>query len=59
MESLHCLEGIDSSKVVGGLVIKKKPANNDRSHIFKKPEHIVKPSVLGLDKLAAEKVSYY
>ena len=50
--SVHRLEGI-SADAVGGLIIKKKPAVAD-GPVFKKPE--VKPSLLGLDKLAALKV---
>ena len=49
---VHRLEGI-SDDAVGGLVIKKKSSVSN-GPIFKKPE--AKPSLLGLDKLAAEKV---
>ena len=52
---IHRLEGI-SSDTVGGLIIKKKSAVTD-GPVFKKPE--VKPSLLGLDKLAASKVLLY
>ena len=51
-ESIHRLEGIGDN-VVGGLIIKKKPAVTD-GPVFKKPES--KQSLLGLDRLADIKV---
>ena len=51
------LEGLDSSKSKGGLIIRKKPTKSDdgsdqNTGGFKLPSG---PSLLGLDKLAAVK----
>lgn len=51
--SVHMLEG--SSGGAGGLIIMKKgPAGESNGHSFKKPV-VQRPSLLGLDKLAAAK----
>ncbi|CAF1647858.1 unnamed protein product, partial [Adineta ricciae] len=54
--SLHRLPGTDDQQV-GGLIIKKKTQANssDEQHVFKMPQIPPTTSVLGLDKLAAEK----
>ncbi|XP_078482661.1 pre-mRNA-splicing factor ATP-dependent RNA helicase PRP16 [Ciona intestinalis] len=49
--SIHRLEG-SAGDSVGGLIIKKKKPTGE-AHVFTKPES--KPSLLGLDKLAALK----
>uniref|UniRef100_F6UYA6 RNA helicase n=1 Tax=Ciona intestinalis TaxID=7719 RepID=F6UYA6_CIOIN len=52
--SIHRLEG-SAGDSVGGLIIKKKKTTGE-AHVFTKPES--KPSLLGLDKLAALKRHY-
>ena len=54
--SLHRLPGTDYQQV-GGLIIKKKTQaiSSDEQHVFKMPQIPPTTSVLGLDKLAAEK----
>ena len=53
-DTIHSvLEGLDSSKSKGGLVIRKKPSSDgSATEGFKLPSG---PSLLGLDKLAAVK----
>ena len=55
-DTIHSvLEGLDSSKSKGGLIIRKKPTageSEDNGSGFRLPSG---PSLLGLDKLAAAK----
>ncbi len=47
--SIHRLEGSSGNQKGGLIIMKKGPSSNSDKHVFKKP------SMLGLDKLAAEK----
>lgn len=47
--SLHRLEGSSGNQAGGLVIMKKKPVSDSDKHSFKKP------SLLGLDKLAAAK----